>query len=72
MPTDAQHWKSSVLRCYESAAHCKVCAFLDGNRTPEVLEHVVMVLDSALAEAEKAERSAVHALFKMKEERDAD
>ena len=65
-------WKSSVLRCFDSTdCDCMTCRFISGYREQETLMHVIALLDSKLAESEKAERSLTHALFKLKEERDA-
>ncbi|NQT41303.1 MAG: hypothetical protein HQ581_27695 [Planctomycetes bacterium] len=50
-------WKSTVLLCNPGDDECLVCRFLEGDWTPDVLLHVIGVLDTALAEKEQLART---------------
>lgn len=70
---DNSPWKSSVLRCFDSTdCDCLTCRFISGYREQETLIHVIALLDSKLAESEKAERTLINAMIALKDERHAD
>jgi len=61
------------LRCFdETDCDCLTCRFISGYREQETLMHVIRLLDSKLADSEKAERDLIRAMVALKEERNAD
>lgn len=61
--TEDHEWKSGVLRCFDcGATTCKPCLFIGGSRDTEIMLHVIMLLDSKLAESEHAERAITRRL----------
>ncbi len=70
---DKSPWKSSVLRCFDSTdCDCMTCRFIAGASDMETLLAVIALLDSKLAESEKAERTLINAMIALKDERHAD
>ncbi len=70
---DETPWKSSILRCFDSTdCDCLTCKFIGGNRDVETMEHVIRLLDSKLAESERAERTLINAMIALKDERHAE
>ena len=61
--TEQPEWKSTVLRCFDDPDHCKVCAFIAGDRSAETMLHVIERLDAALADEELHARRVLDALI---------
>lgn len=58
-------WRSSVMRCNigeDQHDPCPVCSYLCGNRRPEIVYRVIKVLDAALDDSERSERSLLQKL----------
>lgn len=49
-------WESSVLMCYDNPDHCKLCKFIDGDRSEDVMLEVIRILDETLADRESYTR----------------
>lgn len=63
-----QQWKSSVLNTFNDPEHCKVCAFVDGDREYETLMEVIRILDLALAEKSQRIDELVNLLVNSRED----
>lgn len=61
-------WKSSTLRCFDDPDHCKVCAFIAGDRSEAVLMEVIRVLDVTLADRERHCRSLYESIRRQRTE----
>ncbi len=61
-------WKSHVLNIYDSPDHCKVCKFIDGDRSEDVMLETIRILDASLADttahAKSLQDIVVHLLDK--------
>lgn len=51
-----RRWESSTLNTFESADHCRVCAFIDGSRQYVDMMKTIETLDRNLVAAEEGER----------------
>ena len=63
-------YKSSVLTCYDGDPNCPCCRFIDGARDAETMLHVIGVLDTALADAEKSEGKLIDQVCELSYELD--